>query len=58
MFTARYGLIPYIKQITFSLQNVKPYDKESRDHDPITQYTTNCTHHLSTQDTSIHGAGT
>jgi hypothetical protein len=22
MFTARYGLIPYIKQITFSLQKV------------------------------------
>ena len=23
MFTARYGLIPYIKQITFGLQKVK-----------------------------------
>ena len=23
MFTARYGLIPYIKQITFRFQNIK-----------------------------------
>jgi len=25
MFTARYGLIPYIKQITFRLLKVNPY---------------------------------
>jgi hypothetical protein len=27
MFTARYGLIPYIKQITFSLLKVKQINK-------------------------------
>jgi hypothetical protein len=36
----------------------KFHENKSRDYDRITQYTTNCTHHFPTQDTSIHGAGT
>ena len=58
MFTARYGLIAYIKQNTFSLLNVKSYDNDSRNYDHISQYMTNCTYQSPTQDTSIHVAGT
>ena len=33
MFTARYGLIPYIKQITFRLYKVKPVHDDGDEDD-------------------------